>query len=215
MHRAARRDADIVGDDQCVSFVDARSTSCTEAVPTAPTLLRSSFVHRERPGTRPVMPLVTRTLFVVAAIMVSLGVTPARASAQTDYYNTDRGRPVQIEDAYATERYAVELKLAPVRVEWARGGASTWGIEPEIAYGLAPRTHFEVGVPILFAEIGAGARRSGVAGLELSLMHNLNTETSSMPALGLRADVLAPVGTLAPEQTYASFTGMITRTFPA
>lgn len=160
------------------------------------------------------MSLLARTLVVAAAVVMSLGATAARASAQTDYYNTDRGRPVQIEDAYATERYAVELKLAPVRVEWARGGVSTWGIEPEIAYGLAPRTHLEVGVPILFADVGTGARRSGVAGLELSLMHNFNTETRSMPALGLRADVLAPVGTLAPEQTYASLTGMVTRTFP-
>jgi hypothetical protein len=161
------------------------------------------------------MPLVTRMLFATVAALVSIGATAARASAQTDYYNTDRGRPVQIEDAYATERYAVELKLAPVRAEWARGGVSTWGIEPEIAYGLAPRTHVEVGVPILFADVGAGARRSGVAGLELSLMHNLNTETRTMPALGVRADVLAPVGALAPEQTYVSFTGMLTRTFPA
>jgi hypothetical protein len=145
--------------------------------------------------------------------MMSLGGTSARAGAQTDYYNTDRGRPVQIEDAYATERYAVELKLAPVRAEWVPGGSSTWGVEPEIAYGLLPRTHFEVGVPILFADADRGSRQSGVAGLELSLMHNLNTETRSLPALGLRVDVLAPFGKFAPEQTYASFTGMMTRTF--
>ena len=161
------------------------------------------------------MQSIARMLAVGAVTLVSLGATAGRASAQTDYYNTDRGRPVQIEDAYATERYAVELKLAPVRAEWARGGASTWGIEPEIAYGLLPRTHLEVGVPILFADAGTGTRRSGVAGLELSLMHNVNTETHSLPALGVRVDVLAPVGTLAPEQTYASVTGMITRTFSA
>ena len=172
-------------------------------------------MHRERPGTRPDLRSIGRKLFGGAATAVLLGATAARASAQTDYYNTDRGRPVQIEDAYATERYAVELKLAPVRVEWAPGGTSTWGVEPEIAYGLLPRTHLEVGVPILFADAGTGTRRSGVAGLELSLMHNLNTETHSLPALGMRVDVLAPVGALAPEEVYASFTGMITRTFPA
>src|SRR5215208_6835713 len=153
----------------------------------------------------PVRRLRNRVVLVGAAASAFLFTPAADARAQTDYYNTDRGRPVQIEDAYATERYAVELKLAPVRAEFARGGASTWGVEPEIAYGLLPRTHLEIGVPILFADAGFGSRRSGVAGLELSLMHNLNTETRTLPALGLRADVLAPVGKLAPEQTYASF----------
>jgi hypothetical protein len=144
---------------------------------------------------------------------LALHLTPAAVvHGQTDYYNTDRGRPVQIEDAYAAERYAFELKLAPVKVEWT-GSETSWGIEPEIAYGLLPRTHVELGVPISFGGAEAGARRSGMAGLELSLMHNFNTETRTMPALGLRADVLAPVGPLAPDGTYATFTGMLTRTF--
>ena len=134
--------------------------------------------------------------------------------AQTDYYNTDRGRPVQIEDAYATERYAFELKLAPARVEWMTGeGEASWDVEPEIAYGLLPRTHVEVGVPIAFTTTDLGTRRSGVAGVELSLMHNLNAETRTLPALGLRADLLAPIGPLAPDRTYATFTGMLTRTY--
>ena len=150
--------------------------------------------------------------FAVASLVLHL--TPdASARAQTDYYNTDRGRPVQIEDAYSTERHAFELKLAPVRVEWTDGEAA-WGIEPEIAYGLLPRTHLEVGVPVAFQREASGARRGGVAGLEVSLMHNLNAETRTMPALGVRADVLAPVGEYAPDRTYTTFTGMLTRTFP-
>jgi hypothetical protein len=136
------------------------------------------------------------------------------ADAQTDYYNTDRGRPVQIEDAYTTERYAFELKVAPARVEWMDGEAS-WDIEPELAYGIAPRTHVEVGVPIAFSAGEGDVRRNGVAGLEVSLMHNFNAETRTFPALGLRADVLAPVGPLAPDRVYATFTGMLTRTFRA
>ena len=134
-------------------------------------------------------------------------------AAQTDYYNTDRGRPVQIEDAYATERHAFELKLAPVRLERANGGTYNWGVEPEIAYGILPRTHVEIGLPLAFTDLGAGERRSGIAGVELSLMHNLNVESRTLPALGLRADVLAPVGNLAPDRPYTSLTGMATRTF--
>ena len=67
----------------------------------------------------------SRVLTTVGAL-VSLGGFATRADAQTDYYNTDRGRPVQIEDAYPTERYAFELKLAPVRLERARGGLYRW-----------------------------------------------------------------------------------------
>ena len=158
--------------------------------------------------------MLRRAVFAGVVLAASVGSPASRAAAQTDYYNTDRGRPVQIEDAYATERHAFELKLAPVRVEWAAGeGSASWAVEPEIAYGLLPRTHVEIGVPVAFASTNAGVRRNGVAGVELSLMHNLNAETRTVPALGLRADVLAPVGPLAPERTYATFTGMLTRTF--
>jgi hypothetical protein len=143
-----------------------------------------------------------------------LGVPRERSHAQTDYYNTDRGRPVQIEDAYATERYAFELKLAPVRLERARGGVYRWEVEPEIAYGILPRTQVEVGVPIAYADLGS-ERRSGLAGIDLSVLHNLNVETRTLPALGIRADLRVPVGNLAPEHTYGSVTGLATRTLRA
>jgi hypothetical protein len=136
----------------------------------------------------------------------------SRSQAQTDYYNTDRGRPVQVEDAYVTERYAFELKVAPVRLARINGGAYNWGLEPEIAYGILPRTQIEIGLPV--AAIDAPAqRRAGVAGLELSAMHNLNVETATLPAMGVRADVLLPVGSLAADRTYTTLTGMATRTF--
>lgn len=134
------------------------------------------------------------------------------ALGQTDFYNTDRGRPIRIEDAYATERYAFELKLAPVRLERLIGGLYTWGVEPEIAFGILPRTQLEIGAPLIFA--GAGAQqRSGLGGLEVSLFHNLNVETITLPALAIRADVLTPVGSLAPDRAYPSFTAIATRTY--
>ena len=156
-----------------------------------------------------------RTLLLAGVIAAaSLGVPAARAAAQTDYYNTDRGRPTQIEDAYATERYAFELKLAPVRLERARGGVYSWEVEPEIAYGILPRTQLEVGVPIAYADMGS-ERRAGLAGLDLSALYNVNTETLTLPALGARVDLLVPVGNLAPDRAYGSFTGIATRTFSA
>jgi hypothetical protein len=69
-------------------------------------------------------------------------------AAQKDYYNLDKNRPVRIEDAYATERYALEVKVAPLRLERERGGVYHWGFDPEIAYGILPRTSIEVGIPV-------------------------------------------------------------------
>lgn len=134
------------------------------------------------------------------------------AAAQKDYYNTDQNRPVRIEDAYTTERYALEIKLAPLRLERERGGAYSWGFDPEIAYGILPRTSIEIGFPFAFVDRGEGeAPASGLNGIELSAFHNLNVETRTLPALGLRADVTLPVRGGA--GVHPAVTGIATRTF--
>ena len=161
------------------------------------------------PASRPEFASCATRLLVAAVLLAALG--PA-ARAQTDFYNTDRGRPVRIEDAYVTERYAFELKLAPVRLERTQGGAYNWGVEPELAIGILARTQFELGLPLGFMEQGS-QRRSGIAGLDLSAMHTLNAETEGLPALALRADVLAPVGNLAADRAYSSITGLATRSY--
>jgi hypothetical protein len=155
----------------------------------------------------------TRILAATAAVLAS-GVALARpAAAQTDYYNTDKGRPVTIEDAYPVERYAFELQLAPVRMERESGGAYHWEIAPELAYGILPRTQLEVGFPLAFQDAGEEGRTGGLAGIEIAALHNLNVETRTLPALAIGAEVLLPVGGLAPDRAYTSLKGIATRTF--
>lgn len=137
---------------------------------------------------------------------------PASLVAQTDYYNTDGGRPITVEDAYATERYAFELQLAPLRLERSNGGVYTWEVEPEIAYGIFPRTHIEIGVPIAYIDQGLAGKTVAAAGLDISMLHNLNAETS-IPALGIAGEVLLPFGGLAAANAYFSVKGIATRTF--
>ncbi|CAN5345579.1 hypothetical protein BH20GEM2_BH20GEM2_15820 [soil metagenome] len=149
------------------------------------------------------------SFFFAAALLSASGSTSL--AAQTDYYNLDAGRPVLIEDAYPTERYAFELQLAPLRLERESGGVYHWGVEPEIAYGILPRTQVEVGVPVVFRDVG-GDGELGVAGIDLSVLHNLNVETSGLPAFGIAADVLLPVGEFAPARVYPSLKGIVTRT---
>jgi hypothetical protein len=147
---------------------------------------------------------------VVAAIALGLGCIPS-ALAQTDYYNTDAGRPVRIEDAYAIERGAFELQLAPLRLERSGRGQYRWGIEPEIAFGVLPRTQLEVGFPISWFD-GNGGGASRVANMDVSLLYNLNAETR-IPALAVALDVLFPVGGQGPDRVYTSFKGIATKTF--
>jgi len=156
-----------------------------------------------------------RTAFLhVAAILgavLSAGI-PVSLGAQTDFYNTDGGRPITVEDAYATERYAFELQLAPLRLERANGGQYTWEVEPELAYGILPRTHVEIGVPIAYVDRGLAGKTIGAAGLDISMLHNLNAETS-IPALGIAGELLLPFGGLAADNAYFSAKAIATRTF--
>jgi len=145
--------------------------------------------------------------------LLALSLVASAAQAQTDYYNTDAGRPITVEDASPIELRAVEFQVAPLRLERAPGGVYSWGVEPALAVGLLPRTQVEVGVPLVYTDLGAGRRSTGLAGLELSALHNLNVETS-LPALAVAGDVLLPVGALGPDRAYASVKGIATRTFP-
>ena len=149
---------------------------------------------------------------ILGMIAVGIAAGSPALGAQTDYYNTDAGRPIRVEDAYPVERRAFELQLAPLRLERAPGGVYAWGVEPEAAFGVLPRTHIEVGFPLAFIE-GAGAgSTSGLAGIEVSMLHNLNVETT-IPALAIVADVLLPAGGLGPDKAYPSVKGIATKTF--
>jgi hypothetical protein len=155
---------------------------------------------------------VGRVAVGAAVLAAAVSAVPREGRAQTDYYNTDAGRPITIEDAYPVERRAVEFQLAPLRLERARGGTYHWGIEPEIAAGILPRTQLEIGFPLALVEGAASRQISGLAGVELSVLHNLNVETT-LPALGIVADVLIPAGGLGPDKAYPSLKGIATKTF--
>ncbi|MBV9880908.1 MAG: hypothetical protein JO180_10460 [Gemmatirosa sp.] len=157
---------------------------------------------------------MTRIDVRLRALALLASVVPAYARAQTDYYDTDAGRPVRIEDASAIPRRAFELQAAPLRLERAAHGVYRWGLEPEIAYGVLPRTQLEIGAPLVYVDARPGRHLAGLAGVDVSLLHALNVETR-LPALAVRADVLLPAGPLGPDRARPSVTGLLTRTFRA
>ncbi len=146
----------------------------------------------------------------MALALTALAVLATRGGAQTDYYNTDRGRPLRIEDAFPVERRAFEIQGAPLRLERSAGGAYAWSVEPELAWGILPRMHVEIGVPLSVTDAGA-ARRAGVGGIHLSSLYNFNVETA-IPAFGVAAAALLPVGSQAPADPHVALTAIATRT---
>lgn len=146
--------------------------------------------------------------------LFTVGALASPLAAQTDYYNTDASRPVRVEDAYPIERHSFELQLAPLRLEREQGGVYNWEVAPELAWGVLPRTQIDVAFPLRYVDAGSGGKTTALAGIHLSALHNLNMETSSLPALAVAADVTLPAGGLGPDRAYASVKGIATRTLP-
>src|SRR5690349_22193698 len=116
------------------------------------------------------------------ALAVALALCAARTlAAQTDFYNTSVGRPLRIEDAVPVEYRAVELNLAPVRLDVMSRDTRFWSLHPETTIGFLPRTQLQLALPLAYVD-GPAPSAHGVAGLDVSVMHALNMETS-IPAL--------------------------------
>jgi hypothetical protein len=148
-------------------------------------------------------------------ILCALALLAGVAQAQTDFYNTDRGRPLATEDAIVIERRAFELQAMPFTLERLGGGVTHWGLSPELAWGILPRTQVEVALPFATGEEGAaGVTTFGLAGVELEALHQLNLETMSLPAFALGAGLHVAAGPLAPRRTVATIRGLATRTLP-
>ena len=146
-------------------------------------------------------------------LLALLSHLPAPLSAQTDFYNTDRGRPLRVEDAIVVERRAFELQAAPFTWERVRRGASHLAVAPEFAWGVLPRTQIELALPMIREDDGVGTTpRIGLGGVEVELLHQLNAETTRWPALALGAGAHLPVGGMAPSRTLTSVRGLATRT---
>jgi hypothetical protein len=69
-----------------------------------------------------------------------------------------------------------------------------------------------VGFPLAVIDAPGSRTRVALAGVELSVLHNLNVETS-IPALAIVADVLFAAGGFGPERAYPSVKGIATKTF--
>lgn len=134
----------------------------------------------------------------------------ASAEAQVTYRNTDILRPVRIEDAGATARYALDLHLSPVTVTWS-DGEQGFAVTPGATYGLMSRTQIDLRIPVLMTP-AADSRATGISGVYLGVLRNLKTEGAVAPALAVRGSVLLPVGNAGPASAHPALTAIATRT---
>src|SRR5689334_5807331 len=93
-----------------------------------------------------------------------------RLAAQTEFYNTDGGRPLRVEDATPTARFAFDLHFPTARVEHFDTGVNRFRFEPAIAYGFLPRTAIEARAAFVYRE-AAATPRGGMTGFGLSILH--------------------------------------------
>jgi hypothetical protein len=137
---------------------------------------------------------------------------PVAGAAQTQYYNLDAGRPNRIEDATPTERYGLEIQLAPVRVERLIGGSMRVRTEPKLSFGLLRSTELEVRAPFL-SVIQPGAKNNhGFASVGIGGLHAFNRETRWVPAVAIGGEALLPIGSLAAPRTSYAFKLLATKT---
>ncbi len=160
--------------------------------------------HGDRTGS-------TWTLRWVLAPIIGL-IWTTTATGQTDYFNTDGGRPLRVRDAYPVERYAFELQAAPVTLERRSGGRYGWALEPGLAYGVARGFEIEAAARLQVADAPDDAIVE-LGGIELAALHNLNLETRTLPAFAVGFSAVLPVGSAAPRRVHPEVTGIATRSF--
>lgn len=144
---------------------------------------------------------------VLAALIAVLAQT---GGAQATYRNTDIGRPLQIEDALAVDRYALDFHVSPIAVTLGTESSRRWSASPGLSYGLLPRTQIDFAIPVASFGRGAGGRK-GIAGIDVGALYNFNAESATFPALAVRGSLLLPIGNAAPASAHPVIAALATR----
>jgi cell pole-organizing protein PopZ len=145
-------------------------------------------------------------------LAVLLCSTPSWLLAQTDYINTDRGRPLRIEDAMSIERYSLEFQLSPFRLDRSSLGDRR-SFEPSLTYGIAALTQLEIGTPFVSVRTARGGYSTMLGGIDLSLLRTLRIESEHAPSVALSAHATLPAGAAGPRSTTGTIGALLTRSF--
>jgi hypothetical protein len=150
--------------------------------------------------------------FWLSALLIAVSLSGAvKVEGQSSYRNLDAGRPVRIEDAVVTERYALDVDLFNLRYDELSDLRSRFLWEPEVAYGILPRTEMWVRLPVFYRE-RTSVPRGGLAGLGVGAMYQFNLESEFLPAAALSTELFKPADPNALPLSY-SLKALLTRSF--
>lgn len=126
-----------------------------------------------------------RTILGVGLLAPGTLVAPAALLAQTDFYNLDHGRPLRVEDAYTTKRWAFELQASPISLAQDESGAIRYTPSIELKHGLLSGLEVSVGVAMESVQDGAHSS-TGLHEATASALLNLWVEGPRLPAAAVR-----------------------------
>jgi hypothetical protein len=148
----------------------------------------------------------------LSVLLMAVGlVHVGNARAQASYRNLDAGFPVRVEDATVTERYALDLDFLNFRFDALSDSRTRYQYEPQISYGMLPRTEVWARLPSYYRERTASPR-SGIAGFGVGAMYQFALETLHVPAFALATELFQPIGRDALPSSY-SLKALLTRSF--
>lgn len=140
-------------------------------------------------------------------------VDPGLVYGQEDFRNVDPGRPIRVEDAYSLKYREWELELG-IRPEFREGGPALYTAVAELKTGLY--YDLQTGIEVHSALRSGGGLDSelGLEEVAVHLMYTLGQETTAIPGLGVRGDLLIPAGgALGRDELGVQVTGLATRSF--
>ena len=150
--------------------------------------------------------------FLLSALIIFASLSAAvKVEAQSSYRNLEAGRPVRVEDAVVTERYALDVDLFNLRYDELSDLRTRFLWEPEVAYGILPRTEMWLRLPVYYRE-RTSVPRGGLAGLGVGAMYQINLESEYLPAAALSTELFKPGGPNALPVSY-SVKALLTRSF--
>jgi len=148
----------------------------------------------------------------LSVLLMAVGLAHVgNARAQASYRNLDAGFPVRVEDATVTERYSLDLDFVNFRFDALSDSRNRVQYEPQITYGMLPRTEVWARLPSFYRERTV-TPRSGIAGFGVGAMYQFNLETLHVPALALATELFQPTGKDALPSSY-SLKALVTRSF--
>ncbi len=145
---------------------------------------------------------------IFTILLILLTCWPLSLSAQVDFRNSDRGRPILIEDAYPIEYLAFELQ-GGIQYE-RREGENGLGFKPEFRFG--GYKNLQIGVEADYNSLWNEKSRSGISDTIVHLLYNFNQEGLNVPALAVRLDGGLPTGGLGTDNFHASGAVLATKT---